>query len=71
VTRVLVPAGRFYVMATNREGATLEDWLAKGGNEGLFWQTSDDLRDALCDRGFVMKKAWRDGKWGHYVFAIR
>lgn len=71
VTRVLSPDGRFYVMATNREGATLEDWLAKGGNEGLFWQTSDDLRDALCDRGFALKKAWRDGKWGHYVFAVR
>jgi SAM-dependent methyltransferase len=71
VRRVLVPAGRFYVMATNRADSNLEDWLAKGGNEGLFWQTSDDLRDALCDRGFALKKAWRDGKWGHYVFAVR
>jgi SAM-dependent methyltransferase len=71
VQHVLMPGGRFYVMATNREGATLEAWLAKGGNEALYWQTSDDLRDALCGHGFVLRKAWRDGKWGHYVFEVR
>lgn len=71
VRRVLSRDGRFYVMATNRAGATLEAWLAKGGNEGLYWQTSDELRDALCDFGFTVTKAWRDGKWGHYVLAIR
>ncbi len=71
VRRVLIPGGRFYVMATNRVGNTLEAWLAKGGNEALYWQTSDDLRDAVCAHGFVVKKAWRDGKWGHYVLGVQ
>lgn len=70
VQRVLVADGRFYVMATNRDGATLESWLHKGGNEALFWQTSDDLRDALCGVGFALTHGWRDGKWGHYVFRV-
>jgi ubiquinone/menaquinone biosynthesis C-methylase UbiE len=67
VQRVLVRDGRFYVMATNRDDATLEGWLAKGGNEALFWQTSDDLRDAICALGFAVVRQWRTGKWGHYV----
>jgi len=71
VTRVLVPDGRFYVMATNRDGHTLEAWIEKGGNEAMYWQTSDDLRDAICAHGFDVVKAWRDGKWGHYVFWAR
>jgi len=71
VRRVLKPGGRFYVMATNREGATLEAWLAKGGNEGLYWQSSDELRDAICAYGFTVTKAWHDGKWGHYVLKVR
>ncbi len=71
VRRVLRPKGRFYVMATNRPEMHLEDWLAKGGNEGLYWQTSDDLRDAICGLGFVTKQQWRDGKWGHYILANR
>lgn len=70
VKRVLVPGGRFYLMATNRPKA-LEDWLAEGGNEGLYWQTSDELRDAICGYGFEVIKAWRDGKWGHYVFGVK
>lgn len=71
VRRVLVRDGCFYVMATNRDGSTLEAWLEKGGNEGLYWQTSDDLRDALCEYGFTVTKAWRAGKWGHYVLKVR
>jgi hypothetical protein len=70
VKRVLIPGGRFYVMATNREGNTLEAWLAKGGNEGLYWQTSDDLKDAICALGFEVVRAWRSGKWGHYVLKV-
>lgn len=70
VKRVLAPDGRFYLMATNRD-LTVEEWLAKGGNEGLYWETSDQLRDAICGLGFEVKKAWRDGKWGHYVFAVK
>lgn len=70
VKRVLVPGGRFYVMATNREGATLEAWTSKGGNEALYWQTSDDLRDAIVACGFTVIASWRDGKWGHYVFGV-
>jgi len=69
VQRVLVPDGRFYLMATNRP-KTLAAWLAEGGNEGLYWQSSDELRDALCALGFEVVKAWRDGKWGHYVFRV-
>jgi SAM-dependent methyltransferase len=71
VKRVLVPDGRFYVMGTNREGNTLEAWLAKGGNEALYWQTSDDLCAALCAFGFVKVKSWRNGKWGHYVLKVK
>lgn len=73
VKRVLMPGGRFYVMASNREGQTLEQWQQKWGksNEGLYWQTSDDLRDALVELGFTVVKEWRDGKWGHYVFGVR
>lgn len=71
VKRVMMPDGRFYVMATNREGNTLEAWLAKGGNEGLYWQSSDELRDAICALGFACVKSWRSGKWGHYVLKVR
>lgn len=70
VRRVLAPGGRFYVMATNRADATLEAWMSKGGNEALYWQTSDDLKDAIVSCGFTVVKAWRDGKWGHYVFSV-
>lgn len=70
VTRVLKPGGRFYVMATNRDGHTLEAWQAKGGNEALFWQTSDDLKDAICALGFTVTRSWRTGKWGHYVMKV-
>jgi SAM-dependent methyltransferase len=71
VRRVLTPQGRFYVMATNREGHTLEAWQAKGGNEALFWQTSADLAAAICAYGFVEAHTWRDGKWGHHVLRVR
>lgn len=71
VQRVLVPDGRFYVMATNRAGATLDAWTAKGGNEGLYWQSSDELRDAICGYRFTVTKQWHDGKWGHYVLKVR
>jgi SAM-dependent methyltransferase len=70
VKRVLVADGRFYVMATNRD-LTEADWIAKGGNEALYWQTSDQLSEAICAYGFTVKKAWRDGKWGHYVLAVQ
>jgi len=70
VRRVLMPDGRFYVMATNREGATLDAWIAKGGNEALYWESSDDLAAAICALGFYVVKSWRDGKWGHYVFCV-
>ena len=71
VKRVLKPSGRLYVMATNRE-QSLEQWQAAWpkANEGLFWSTSDDLRDAICEQGFVTLAQWRDGKWGHYVLGV-
>lgn len=70
VMRVLVSKGRFYVMATNR-GKSIDEWLAEGGNEALYWDTSDQLRDAICGAGFDVTASWRDGKWGHYVFQVR
>lgn len=70
VKLVLVSGGRFYLMATNRDGNTVEDWLAKWSNEALFWETSDQLRDAICGYGFEVTSAWRTGKWGHYVFKV-
>lgn len=70
VCRVLVPDGRFYLMATNRT-TTLDAWRAGHKNEGLYWETSDDLRDALCACGFTVTHAWRDGKWGHYIFGVQ
>ena len=69
VVRVLEPKGRFYLMATNRD-LSHEDWIAKGGNEALYWQTSDQLRDAIVGYGFECRASWRDGKWGHYVFGV-
>jgi len=70
VKRVLAPGGRFYLMATNRDGATEAKWREKPGNEALFWQTSDQLAEAICGYGFTVKASWRDGKWGHYVLTV-
>lgn len=71
VTRVLEPKGRFYVMATNRDGHSLEKWQAETKhNEALYWQTSDDLCGAICGFGFAVMQTWRTGKWGHYVLAV-
>lgn len=70
VKRVLMARGRFYVMATNRDGATVDAWMNKGGNEALYWQTSDELRDAIGACGFTVITSWRTGKWGHYVFGV-
>lgn len=69
VQRVLVPDGRFYVMATNRT-KTADAWLDAKGHEALYWATSDELRDALCDLGFTLKAEWQHRKWGHYVFGV-
>jgi SAM-dependent methyltransferase len=71
IARVLMPKGRFYLMATNRVGSTVDAWIAKGGNEALYWQTSDELSETICTFGFVVQHAWHDGKWGHYVFGVR
>jgi SAM-dependent methyltransferase len=71
VQRVLQPEGRLYVMATNRPGQTEADWRAKGGNEALYWETSDDLCAAIVGLGFTLVKSWRDGKWGHYILKVR
>jgi SAM-dependent methyltransferase len=72
VTRVLMPGGRFYVMATNRDDHTVEKWRAETKhNEALFWQTSDDLCEAIRCFGFDLLKTWRTGKWGHYVLAVK
>ncbi len=70
VRRVLQPGGRFYVMATNRAGSA-EEWQARESNEALYWSSSDDLRDAICARGFDPIMAWRTGKWGHYILGVR
>lgn len=71
VRRVLVPDGRLYVMATNRP-QTEAEWREKfsKSNEALFWQTSDDLRDAIVGLGFAEVTSWRDGKWGHYILKV-
>lgn len=69
VKRVLVPDGRFYLMATNRT-TTEQAWRAGHKNEGLYWQASDELAEAICGFGFECENAWRDGKWGHYVFGV-
>jgi SAM-dependent methyltransferase len=69
VKRVLEPDGRFYLMATNRR-TTVEEWRAGHKNEGLYWETSDELREAVCSYGFSIVHAWRDGKWGHYLFGV-
>lgn len=70
VKRVLVADGRFYLMATNRR-TPVEAWKAGHKNEGLYWQTSDELAEAICGYGFETEHAWRDGKWGHYVFGVK
>ena len=70
VKRVLVPGGRFYLMATNRPDSTYDHWVDKGGNEALFWDTSDQLAEAICGYGFTLATSWRSGKWGHYIFTV-
>lgn len=70
VKRVLSVDGRFYLMATNRT-TTVEAWKAGHKNEGLYWETSDQLRDAICGYGFEVNAEWRHGKWGHYVFGVK
>ncbi len=69
VKRVLVTDGRFYLMATNRQ-VTPDEWMQKEGNEALYWETSDELRDAIRSYGFTVTAEWRAGKWGHYVFRV-
>lgn len=71
VTRVLTKHGRFYLMATNRPEQTAEAWREKWSNEALYWQTSDELSEAICRFGFDVAATWRTGKWGHYVFRVR
>lgn len=71
VRRVLVPNGRFYVMATNRPGKTAEKWLSISSNEALYWDTSADLSEAICAFGFVEIHAWRKGKWGNHILQVR
>lgn len=70
VQRVLIPDGRFYVMATNRR-RTSEQWRQKPGAEAMFWETSDELIAAICGYGFTVQTSWRDGKWGHYVLGVQ
>lgn len=70
VQRVLLPNGRFYLMATNRDGATVEGWQAKDINEALYWSSSDEIAERLCTFGFTITARWRTGKWGHYVFTV-
>lgn len=71
VKRVLMPGGRFYVMATNRDGHTEAAWRSKPNNETLFWQTSHDLSEAICAYGFQQVREWHTGKWGHHVLRVR
>jgi SAM-dependent methyltransferase len=72
VKRILRPDGRLYLMATNREGNSVESWRQKWSksNEALYWQTSDDLCDAVCAYGFERVAHWRAGKWGNDVLRV-
>ncbi len=69
VKRVLIKDGRFYVMATNRQ-STVDRWKLKPGNEAMYWDTSNELRDLLYTHGFIANWTWHEGKWGHYVFRV-
>lgn len=71
VRRVLTRDGRFYLMATNRPGKTAEKWLSITSNEALYWDTSQDLADAICGHGFTQVTAWRKGKWGNHILRVR
>ena len=70
VKRVLVKDGRFYVMATNRQ-SSVDRWKLKPGNEAMYWDTSDELRDLIVSHGFDVNWTWHAGKWGHYVFVVK
>jgi SAM-dependent methyltransferase len=70
VRRILQPDGIWFVMASDRwPGKTYEAWLAKGGNEFLYWDDANDVRDAIAERGFKAEASWRsDGrKWGCFI----
>lgn len=71
IKRVLMPGGCFYLMATNRPGQTVEAWQEKWSNEALYWETSDQLAEAICGYGFTVMASWRTGKWGHHVMGVR
>lgn len=68
--RVLRLEGRFYLMATNRPGKSAETWLTNSSNEALYWDTSQDLADAICRFGFTQVHAWRKGKWGNHILQV-
>jgi len=68
IRRILSPLGIMFFMATNRIAfKDLESRITGGGNEALFWQHSDDLRDAFAEAGFTLVTSWTYGKWGAYV----
>ena len=71
VHRVLVPPGRFYVMASNRTGVDIQEWQGNLGAEAMYWETSDELAHAICGYGFTVTRKWRERKWGHYIFKVR
>jgi SAM-dependent methyltransferase len=70
VHRVLGTGGRFYVMATNRPGKTVEKWLSIQSNEALYWDSSADLSAAICALGFTEVHSWRKGKWGNHILRV-
>ena len=71
IKKVLTDRGVLFFMATDREGFDdLDRRIAKGGNEFLFWQKSEDLAEAFIAYGFNLAKEWKVGKWSHYIMRL-
>ncbi len=71
IRRVLTSTGVLYLMASDKGAKTADAaaaWLSSTkSTEALYWQHSDELRDAVAACGFHQVTAWRTGVWGHYI----
>ena len=71
IRRVLVPGGRFYVMATNRHNHTVEEFLRGMPHEALYWDDVKDLQNGIVATGFSVVAEWQYRKWVHTVFEVQ
>lgn len=74
IARILTPAGRFYLMASDKgikDAAAAERWKAsKKSNEAIFWSRAEELRDVVLGLGFRLRREWKTSQcWTHFILA--